>query len=232
MNLSIADSGAFLHPEIEGARPKGKSNRHSHRLVQLDKSTGFERLFLAVLFADVANYCHMIEVDDLGTVFHLERLKAEVIEPIAEIHEAHFVRSFGGDGLIVSFVDPLLAIRCAIDLQARVQANTGCWPGDEQFRLRIGIAMGSVILVNGDLHGSALNVAARLQALAEPGDIWITEPVAREAFSQADITLQALGRLRLKNIEEDVEAYRVARENRASSKCTTFSSKVSLGDDR
>lgn len=209
MNLSIADPAAYHHSKIAVAGPIGKTTEASHDVFQNNSEIDFERRFLTILFADVVNYCRMIEVDVLRTVSHLERLRMDVIGPIAEDYGADIVRNIGGDGLVISFADPLLAVRCAVGLQARVQSNECYWSIDEQLRFRMGIAMGSVLLANGDLHGNAMNVAARLQALAEPGEIWVTEPVTRQAHMQADITFQPLGQLHLRNIEEGVEAYRV-----------------------
>jgi class 3 adenylate cyclase len=149
----------------------------------------------------------LIEIDDLKTVFHLERLRLDVIRPIAESHGADIVRNYGGDGLVISFAEPVLAVRCAISLQEHVKSNESSWSDDEQIRFRIGIAMGPVLLVNGNLHGGAINVAARLQALAEPGGIWATEPVIRQV--QADVPFEALGELQLRNIAQRINAYRI-----------------------
>ena len=206
MNLSIDFPAIHHRPDADIAR----SADAPQKIFQASSGIDFERRFLTILFANVVNYCCMIEADDLRTVLHLERLKTEVIQPTAEDHGADMLRNFGGDGLVMSFAEPLMAVRCAIDLQARVEANGRYWSTDERFHFRIGIAMGSVLLVNVDLHGSAMNVAARLQALAKPREIWVAEPVARQACRQADIAFEPLGQQHLRNIEESAEVYRFA----------------------
>jgi len=207
MTLSVVDPKCSCASESEIRKPMSNPAETSESVLRLNSGIDVERHFQTILFADVVNYCHLIELDDLKTVFHLERLRSDVIRPIAKSHGAEIVRNFGGDGLVISFVNPVSAVRCAISLQEHVKSSETCWSNEERIYFRIGIAMGSVLHVNGNLHGGAINVAARLQALAEPGGIWTTEHVIRQV--QASVSFEALGELQLKNIAQRVNAFRV-----------------------
>lgn len=213
MTLSVVDPAGGCAAESEITKSMSKPAETSESVLLLNSGIDVERRFLTVLFADVVNYSRLIELDDLKTVFHLERLRSDVIRPIAISHGADIVRNFGGDGLVISFADPVLAVRCAVELQDQTKAHESSWCDDERIRFRIGIAMGSLLLVNGSLHGGPVNVAARLQTLAEPGGIWVAKTVKRQVHGASEIAFEALGRLQLRNIAESVEAYRVAHKH-------------------
>jgi len=216
MTLSIVDPADGRVSESKITKSIDKPAKTSESVLRLKSGIDIERHFLTILFADVVNYSRLIEIDDLKTVFHLERLRSDVIRPIAKRHGADIVRNFGGDGLVVSFADPVFAVRCAVELQEQTKAHESSWLDNERVHFRIGIAMGSLLLVNGSLHGGPINVAARLQALAEPDGIWTTEPVIRQMHSGTGITFEALGKLQLRNIAESVEAYRVVHKHKVS----------------
>ncbi|MEM9670444.1 MAG: adenylate/guanylate cyclase domain-containing protein [Pseudomonadota bacterium] len=210
MNLSIVDPKDDRVYENKIGTPMSNLAEPLHCALQLKSEFNIERHFLTILFADVVNYSRLVEIDDLKTVLHLERLRSGVIRPMAERHGASIVRSFGGDGLVISFADPVHAVLCAIDLQKQVRAKEMSWSVDDTVRFRIGIAMGPILLVNGNLHGVAINVAARLQSLAAPEEIWVAKPVVRQVHHAPSIVFEPLGRLQLRNIKESVEAYRVS----------------------
>lgn len=174
-----------------------------------DSGTEIKRSNVAILVADVVDYCRLIEIDDLKTVLHLERLKRDVIAPIAWREGANIIRSFGGDGLVLSFADPLMAVRCAKKIQDKVRAFERRWSIDERIYFRIGIAMGPMLTVDGNLHGSPINVAARLQMHANPGDIWMADSAFRRVCGNNSVSFEPLGKVHLKNIKSKITAYRI-----------------------
>lgn len=197
-----------------GIEPYQSKAEDACAVFPMPNTLNIERRFLTVLIADIVDYSRMIESDDLRTVLELERLRRQVIDPTAMREGADVVRSFGGDGLVLSFDDPLDAIRCARSLQENVCSVQELWASDERISFRIGIAMGSMLSVNGNLHGSALNVAARLQTLAGPEDIWAADSVFNQVHGRIDIPFTAMGVVQLKNITQRVAAYRVDYRSR------------------
>lgn len=213
MKTLIADPVEQYGTANDRVRRVGRSAEVANAASPCMGSMDMERRDLTVLVADVVNYCHMIETDDVKTVLHLEQLRKHVIGPIASNRGADVIRGFGGDGLVISFTDPHSAICCAVDLQARVRVNERQWPIDERIRFRMGIATGSVLLFDGNLHGCAVNVAARLQALADPGDVWVTSATRRQIRKQSEVGFEAMGIMRLRNIMQDVAVYRASRKS-------------------
>jgi adenylate cyclase len=137
-----------------------------------------ERRLSAILAADVAGYSRLIGADEEGTLSRLKALRAEVIDPKIAEHHGRIVKTTG-DGLLVEFASVVDALRGAAEIQAAMADRNAPLPADKRIDLRIGINMGDIVVEEGDIFGDGVNVAARLEGLAEPGGICISAPFRR-----------------------------------------------------
>ena len=137
-----------------------------------------KRKLTAVLLADVVGYSRLMSVDEEGTHIRLADCVKTVIEPTVALHEGRLLRS-KGDGLLVEFDSAVNAVNCAVDIQ-RGLATYDDAAGDRKLQLRIGINSGDVIVQENDVYGNSVNIAARLEGLAEPGGISVTAAVREQ----------------------------------------------------
>ena len=128
------------------------------------------RRLAAILAADVAGYSRLIGADEGGTLQALRAIRAELIDPTIAAHNGRLVKTTG-DGLLVEFGSVVEALRCATVVQAGMAERNATLPADKRIEFRIGINMGDIVVEDGDIFGDGVNVAARLEALAEPGGI-------------------------------------------------------------
>jgi class 3 adenylate cyclase len=165
------------------------------------------RRLAAILSADVVGYSRMMSRNEAST---LEALKAhrELIRGLVATHNG---RVFGGagDSVIAEFASPVAAVTCALEIQVRVEAHNTTLPPDQRMEFRIGVNLGDVIVDRGNLFGDGVNVAARLEALAEPGGTCISGSVHEHVRRKIDASYEDIGPQALKNIEEPVRVYRV-----------------------
>jgi adenylate cyclase len=168
-----------------------------------------ERRLAAILAADVAGYSRLIEADEEGTLRRLKSLRAEVIDPKIAGHRGRIVKTTG-DGLLVEFASVVDALRCAAEVQAALAASNTPLPTDRRIEFRIGINVGDIVVEDGDIFGDGVNVAARLEGLAEPGGICISARVQEDAAGRLDLAFEDMGEQALKNITRPVRVYRVA----------------------
>jgi adenylate cyclase len=166
------------------------------------------RRLAAILAADVAGYSRLIEADEEGTLGRLRVLRAETIDPKIAGHRGRIVKTTG-DGLLVEFASVVDALRCAAELQTAMAESNDPLPPDNQIAFRIGINTGDILVEDGDIFGDGVNVAARLEGLAEPGGIWVSARVREDAGGRLDLTFEDMGDQTLKNIARPVRAYRV-----------------------
>src|SRR5262245_13569505 len=127
-----------------------------------------QRRLAAILAADVVGFSRMMEADESGTLAALKRRRTDVLEPLVAKHQGR-VFKVTGDGVLVEFASAVNAVQCAVDLQRDMAGANGKQSDAHQIVLRIGINLGDVVVEGGDLYGDGVNVAARLEALAEPG---------------------------------------------------------------
>jgi TolB-like protein len=167
-----------------------------------------ERRLAAILAADVAGYSRLIEADEEGTLGRLRTLRAEVIDPRIAGHKGRIVKTTG-DGLLVEFASVVDALRCAAEMQAAMAESNAPLPPDRRIEFRIGINVGDVVVEDGDIFGDGVNVAARLEGLAEPGSICVSARVQEDAAGRLDLAFEDLGEQQLKNIARPVRVYRV-----------------------
>ena len=167
-----------------------------------------QRRLSAILSADVVGYSRLIEQDEAGTFAALKDRHRTILVPLVAYHDGRIVKVMG-DGVLVEFGSAVNAVTCAVELQNRMaQANDGS-PEKRQVVLRVGINLGDVIVEGGDLYGDGVNVAARLQGIAGPGDICISGSVYEQVKRKLDLKFDELGLQPIKNITEPVVVYRV-----------------------
>ena len=171
------------------------------------------RRLAAILAADVAGYSRLIGADESGTLERLRALRREVLDPKIAEHRGRLVKTTG-DGLLVEFGSVVDALRCAVEVQREMAGRNAGVPPDSSIELRIGINVGDIVVEDGDIFGDGVNVAARLEALAEPGSICVSARVQEDAAGKLDLAFDDLGEQQLKNIARPVRAYRVVTEAR------------------
>ena len=142
-------------------------------------SEEIERRLVAILMADVAGYSRLIGMDDEGTLAQLNAHHVELIEPKIKEHRGRIVRTTG-DGLLVLFVSAVDALRCAVEIQHTMTQRNAHIPADSQINFRMGINVGDIV-EGASIHGDGINVAARLEALADAGGICVSSRVQEDA---------------------------------------------------
>ncbi len=164
------------------------------------------RKLVAVVYADMVGYSRLIGLDDAETLERLRDLRRNLIDPAINEHGGRIVQT-GGDSLLVVFDSIDGAVRCAVKVQQRVPIHDGEQPRERAIRFRVGINIGDAIADGTDLHGDAVNVAARLQAECPPGSICVSRSVRDHVHGRLDLVFEELGALNLKNIARPVEAF-------------------------
>ena len=182
------------------------------------------RRLAAILAADVAGYSRLMGADEEGTLERLKALRRELVDPKIAEHHGRIVKTTG-DGMLVEFASVVDAVRCAVAVQqAMAERNTGVG-ADSRIELRIGINLGDVIVEGDDLYGDGVNIAARIEALADAGGVFVSNTVHDQVRDRLPFVFEDLGEQRVKNIARPVRAYRVrdavpATEAAAPSACT------------
>ena len=166
-----------------------------------------ERRLAAILAADVKGYCHLTELNEEASTAMLRMYRAAVEESISA-HKGH-VFSSAGDGVVAEFPSIVEAIRCAVEIQNEIAERNDSVPENERMKFRIGVNSGDVIAEENNLYGSGVNVAVRLEQLAEPGGICISQTVYDQVRKIVEIPFEYIGEHRLKNIAEPVHVYRI-----------------------
>ena len=161
------------------------------------------RRLAAILAADVAGFSALMERDEEGTFARIGALRREVIEPRLSEHQGRLIKTTG-DGFLIEFASPIAALRCALAIQAELTNNP------DALRLRIGLNLGDVIIEEGgDVYGEGVNVAARLEGLAEPGGILISDKIHREVEGKVEAVFENRGEQQVKNISRPIHIYAV-----------------------
>jgi adenylate cyclase len=173
------------------------------------------RRLAAILAADVAGYSRLIGADEQGTLTRLKTIRAEVVDPAIAAHNGRIVKTTG-DGLLAEFGSSVDALNCAQETQAGLGKLNAELTPDNRIELRIGIHQGDIVVEDGDIFGDGVNIAARLEGLAEPGGICVSARVQEDAAGKLDVGFRDLGEQQLKNIARSVRAYAVDAERRPS----------------
>ena len=165
------------------------------------------RKLAAILVSDVVGYSRLAGADEDRILARLRALRSDLIDPIIAVHNGRVVKRTG-DGAIVEFRSVVDAVRCAIEVQnGMVERNAGV-PPERRIEFRVGIHLGDVVEESdGDLMGDGVNIAARLEGVAKPGAICLSEDAYRQVKSRLDLAVSDLGPTKLKNIAEPIRAY-------------------------
>jgi adenylate cyclase len=166
------------------------------------------RRLAAVLVADVAGYSRLMEMDESGTLQRLRTYRAELIDPQIAVHNGRLVKTTG-DGLLVEFGSVVDALRCAAEVQAGMAERNATVSAEKRIEFRIGINVGDIVIEDDDILGDGVNVAARLEGLAEPGGICVSARVQEDVAGRLDLAFEDMGEQTLKNIGRRVRVYRV-----------------------
>ena len=167
-----------------------------------------ERRLAAILAADVAGYSRLMGADEEGTHAALMALRREVSDPKIAQHRGRIVKTIG-DGFLAEFASVVDAVRCAIELLREVALRNDDVPSERRIQFRIGINIGDIIIEADDIYGDGVNVAARLETMAEPGGICISAIVHEQVQGRLDCTFADIGEQSLKNISRTIRVYRV-----------------------
>lgn len=168
-----------------------------------------ERRLAAIFAADVAGYSRLIGADEEGTIERFQAHRRELFDPKIAEHQGRIVKTTG-DGFLVEFASPVRAVRCAIEVQQGMADRNADVPEDRRLEFRIGINLGDIVVEDGDVYGDCVNVAARLESIAEPGTVYISRAVREFIQDRAEIVPEDLGEKTLKNIAAPVRVFRIA----------------------
>ena len=187
------------------------------------------RRLAAILAADVVGYSRLMGADEEGTLERLKALRRELLDPKIAEHKGRIVKTTG-DGMLVEFASVVDAVRCAVAVQqAMPERNTGV-AGDNRIELRIGINLGDVIVEGDDLYGDGVNIAARVEALADAGGVFISNTVHDHVRDRLPFVFEDLGEQQVKNIARPVRVYRVRDASAAVSPSTSIQPLLPLPD--
>ncbi|PZV35924.1 hypothetical protein B5V02_24915 [Mesorhizobium kowhaii] len=169
-----------------------------------------QRRLAAILAADVVGYSRLMQVDEAGTLASLKVRRGEILGPLVRQHQGRIVKVMG-DGVLVEFASAVNAVACAVELQQAMASASDGLPEDRRIVLRVGVNLGDVLVEGSDLYGDGVNIAARLQASAEPGTVFVSETVFNHVRGKVQVGFEDLGEHSLKNIAEPVRIYKVSR---------------------
>ena len=170
-----------------------------------------ERRLTAILAADVAGYSRLMGVDEEETLDRLKAHRREVVDPRIGEHRGRIVKTTG-DGLLAEFASVVDAVRCAVEIQDGMAKRNADVPPDRRIEFRVGINVGDIIIDESDIFGDGVNVAARLEALAQPGGICVSRMTRDQVRDKLALTFEDLGEQQVKNIARPVRAYRIVTD--------------------
>jgi class 3 adenylate cyclase len=170
-----------------------------------------ERRLAAVLVLDVVGYSRLMGKDETGTLATLIELRKPIVEPTVSGHSGRIVKLMG-DGALVEFASAVDAVECGIVIQSAFAASNAELSDDKAIRLRIGINVGDIIIEHGDIYGDGVNIAARLETIAEAGGICVSGTVFDQVEGKLDNGFEDLGLREVKNIAHPVRVYRVSSD--------------------
>ena len=156
----------------------------------------------------MAGYSRLMGADEEGTLERLKAIRRELGDPKIAEHRGRIVKTTG-DGLLVEFASVVDAVRCAVDVQREMAARNADVPADKRIEFRFGIHQGDIIIDEGDIFGDGVNLAARLEGLAEPGGVCVSRVVRDEVRDKLDIAFEDMGEHQVKNIARPVRAFRI-----------------------
>ncbi|TXR49433.1 adenylate/guanylate cyclase domain-containing protein [Phyllobacterium endophyticum] len=173
-----------------------------------------EQRLAAVLAADMAGYSRLMETDEAGTIARLKTHRIELIDPAIVKNKGRIIKTTG-DGMLVEFQSVTDAVKCAVEIQQRMQRRNSDVPQDRRIEFRIGINLGDIIFEDDDIFGDGVNIASRIEQLADVGGICVTAAVATQIADRLEVSIEDLGDKTLKNISRPVRLFRIGLEHSA-----------------
>jgi TolB-like protein/class 3 adenylate cyclase len=167
-----------------------------------------ERRLAAILAADVAGYSRLMGAEEEGTHERLKALRRELADPKIKEHRGRIVKTTG-DGLLIEFASVVDAVRCAVEVQREMAERNADVPADRRIEFRMGINVGDIIKDGRDIYGDGVNVAARLEALAQPGGICVSRMVRDQVRDKLDFSFEDMGEQQVKNIARPIRVHRI-----------------------
>ena len=167
-----------------------------------------ERRLAAIVATDVVGYSRLIGADEEGTRAAMRVLQDELWDPKTAQHKGRVVKTTG-DGQLLEFPSVVDAVRCSVEIQQGMAERNARLPEDRRIELRIGVNLGDIIVEGDDIHGDGVNVAARLEALAEPGDICISRTARDQVRDKLEVSFEDLGEIEVKNIARPIRTFRL-----------------------
>src|SRR5260370_27615172 len=165
-----------------------------------------QRKLAAILAADVAGYSRLMGADEEGTLARLKAHQRELIDPKIREHRGRIVKTTG-DGILIEFPSVIEAVSCAVAVQQGMVERNAETPEEQRIIFRVGLNLGDIIVEDGDIHGDGVNIAARLESIAEPGGICISEDAFRQVRGKVDAEFADIGEQSLKNIARPLRGY-------------------------
>lgn len=188
-----------------------------------------ERRLAAVLAADVAGYSRLMGRDEERTLANLKSFRKTLVDPAIVAHRGRIVKTTG-DGMLVEFASAVDAARCAVEVQRGMAAQNADVPQDLRIEFRIGIHVGDIIIDDNDIFGDGVNIAARLEGIAEPGGVCISDDAHRQIRGKIDIAFDDIGEQTLKNIAEPMRAWHIRFASKAAPAIQPSSSPIQIQD--
>ena len=167
-----------------------------------------DRRLAAIVAADVVGYSRLMETDEAGTLARLKTVRLELIDPAIARCKGRIIKTTG-DGMLIEFQSVTEALRCAVDFQERMARRNRDMPASRSLLYRIGVNLGDVIVDEDDIFGDGVNVAARLESIAEPGGVCISSAVRDQVGDRLELVYEDLGDQQVKNINRPIRVYRV-----------------------
>src|SRR5437868_12073077 len=186
------------------------------------------RRLVAVVVADVAGYSRLMERDEAGTHERLRALHSELIAPKIAEHGGRTVKT-SGDGMLLEFASATSALRCAVEIQREMGVRNLYVAPDQRIEFRIGINLGDIIVEGDDIIGDGVNVAARLETLAQPGGICVASAVWEQVHEDLGVEFVDSGEQHVKNISKPVRVFRVALGKGSANKASVASTPSKAG---
>jgi adenylate cyclase len=172
-----------------------------------------QRRLAAILSADVVGYSRLMGIDETGTLARLKAIRRDLIDPLIAAHSGRTVKLMG-DGALVEFASAVDAVNCAIEVQKQVRERNAAGPEDNPIQFRIGINVGDIIVDGDDIYGDGVNLAARIEVLAEPGGIYISRAAADQVRDKVPIKIETRGAQTVKNIARPIEVFCIVADER------------------
>ena len=176
-------------------------------------SNRVERRLAAIFAADMVGYSRLMEIDEVSVIARQKNHREELIDPKIAAHDGRIVKLMG-DGMLVEFASVVDAVQCGMEIQQEMAIREADVPEDRRICFRVGINLGDIIIDGDDILGDGVNIAARLEGLAEPGGVCISDVVHQSVFGKVDFAFKEMGEQKVKNIARPIRAFSILSSDR------------------